>query len=71
MQKERLKTLGINIKAERVRKELSQEELAELVHTSRNTISFIETAKQNPSILKIIDIAKALKIDINVLIKDV
>lgn len=71
MKNNRLKTLGLNIKAERIRKEISQEKLAELVDTSRTTISYIETARQNPTILKIIDIAKALNVDINVLTKDV
>ena len=68
---ERLKTLGLNIKFARMKKGISQEELAELVDTSRITISFIETAQQNPTILKIIDIAKVLDIDINELIKNV
>lgn len=68
---ERLKTLGLNIKVARLRKNMSQEELAELTDTSRITISFIETARQNPTILKVIDIAKALDVDINELIKSV
>lgn len=68
---ERLKTLGLNIKFARMKKGISQEKLAELVDTSRITISFIETARQNPTILKIIDIAKVLDIDINELIKNV
>ncbi len=67
----RLKALGLNIKFARMRKGISQEELAELVDTSRTTISFIETARQNPTVLKVIDIAKALDIDINELTKSV
>ena len=54
-----------------MKKGLSQEQLAEIVETSRMTISFIETARQNPTILKVIDIAKALDVDINELIKSV
>lgn len=69
MVKERLRTLGLNIKMARMRKNISQEELAELVNTSRTTISMIETARQNPTILKVIDIAKVLEIDINEIIK--
>ena len=68
MTNERLKTLGLNIKFARMKKGISQEEL---VDTSRITISFIETARQNPTILKIIDIAKALDVDINELTKSV
>ncbi len=71
MSNERLKTLGLNIKFARMKRGISQEELAELVDTSRITISFIETARQNPTILKVIDIARALNIDINELLKDV
>ena len=71
MVNKRLKTLGLNIKFARMKKGISQEELAERIDTSRITISFIETARQNPTILKIIDIAKALDIDINELTKSV
>ncbi|MBP7211976.1 helix-turn-helix transcriptional regulator [bacterium] len=71
MRDERLKQLGLNIKMERIKKGLSQEELAEIVNTSRNTISMIETAKQHATILKIVDIAKALEIDINTLIANI
>lgn len=71
MTKNRLKNLGINIKSERLRKGFSQEELAEKCDISRNSISLIETGKLNPTIIKIIDIAKALEVDVNTLIKDV
>ena len=42
----RLKTLALNIKFARMKKGISQEELAELIDVSRTAISFIETAKQ-------------------------
>ncbi len=67
----RLKNLGINIKSERLRKNISQESLAEKTNISRNLVSLIETGKINPTILKVIDIAKVLKVDINVLIRDI
>ncbi len=67
----RLKNLGINIKSERLRKSMSQEKLAELTNISRNSVSLIETGKINPTILKVIDIANVLEIDINILLKDV
>lgn len=54
-----------------MKKNVSQEELAELVNTSRTIISMIETARQNLTILKVIDIAKVLEIDINEIIKSV
>ena len=71
MKDERLKTFGLNVKMARLRKNISQEELAELINTSRTTICMIETARENPTILKVVDIARVLGIDINELIKDV
>lgn len=70
-EKIRLKNLGINIKSERLRKNLSQERLAELTNISRNSVSLIETCKINPTILKVIDIARVLDVDVNILIKEV
>ena len=70
-EKIRLKNLGINIKSERLRKNLSQERLAELTNISRNSVSLIETGKINPTILKLIDIARVLDVDVNILIKEV
>lgn len=63
-EKIRLKNLGINIKSERLRKNLSQERLAELTNISRNSVSLIETGKINPTILKVIDIARVLDVDL-------
>ena len=71
MDKSRLKNLGINIKSERLRLGISQEELAERTNISRNSVSLIETGKINPTVLKVIDISKALGIDIKLLIKGV
>ena len=70
-EKIRLKNLGINIKSERLRKNLSQERLAELTNISRNSVSLIETCKINTTILKVIDIARVLDVDVNILIKEV
>lgn len=70
-EKIRLKNLGINIKSELLRKNLSQERLAELTNISRNSVSLIETGKINPTILKVIDIARVLDVDVNILIKEV
>lgn len=66
-----LKNLGINIKSERLRRNISQERLAELTNISRNSVSLIETGKINPTILKVIDIARVLDLDINVLLREV
>ena len=69
--KELLKIFGKNVKIERIKKDLTQEQLAEKMDVSQNYIACIETGKQNTSILKIIEIAKALDVDINILIKGV
>ena len=71
LERERLKNLGINIKSERLRKNISQERLAELTNISRNSVSLIETGKINPTVLKVLDIAKVLGTDLNVLTKDI
>ncbi len=67
----RLRNLGINIKSERLRRSISQERLAELTNISRNSVSLIETGKINPTILKVIDIANALDVDIQLLLREV
>ena len=69
--KNRLRNLGINIKSERLRRDISQEKLAELTNISRNSISLIETGKINPTILKVIDIANVLGVDLPLLTRDV
>lgn len=68
---QRLKNIGINIKSERLRRNISQEKLAELTNISRNSVSLIETGKINPTILKVLDIASALNTNISALTKDV
>ena len=69
MYKLNLVNIGRNIKAERVRKGYSQEELAELADTTRHTISLIESGLQHPKILSVLKIATALSLDINELLK--
>lgn len=69
--KKRLKNLGINIKSERLRKGISQEDLAEQCEISRNSVSLIETGKINPTILRVVDIANVLKVDVDTLIRDI
>lgn len=71
MDKIRLKNLGINIKSERLRHNISQERLAELTNMSRNSISLIETGKINPTVLKIVDIAAVLGVSVETLVRDI
>ncbi len=65
------RALGLNIKAERNRKELSQEKLGELVNLSTNSISQIEKGKQIPNAINLYLISKVLGIDINELFKGI
>lgn len=71
MKDERLEILAKNIKAERVRKGLSQLDLALEICVSCNTISQIEQAKQKPSAFIVFDIANALEIPMEDLFKNV
>lgn len=66
-----IRALGLNIRAERNRKELSQAELAEKVNMSENSINAIERGKQIPSAINLYLIAKVLEIDINELFKGI
>ncbi len=71
MRDERLKILAKNIKAERVRKGLSQIELAYSIGVSYNTISQIEQSRQTPSAFIVYDIANTLGISIEELYKNI
>ena len=51
---------NLRLKAARAAKDLCQQELAELVGVSRQTINAIEKGDYNPSIRLCIDICKAL-----------
>ncbi len=64
-----LKSIGKNIKAERVRKGYSQERFAELAGTTRHSISMIESGLQHTKIISLLKIANALELDINELLK--
>lgn len=71
MRDERLSILGDNIRAERMRKRLSQEKLAELIDVNKDSIRKIEVAKQTPSAFIVFDIANALEIPMEELFKNV
>ncbi|VTU07244.1 anaerobic benzoate catabolism transcriptional regulator [Actinobacillus porcinus] len=63
-----LKQLGLSIKLERVRKGLSQEDLAELSGLHRTYIGMVERAERNISVLNLVLIAKALDTSIDTLL---
>ena len=71
MSDERLRILGLNIKIARLKAKISQEQLAEKIGVSRETISMIENGNQNTSVVKILDIAGVLNVEISQLFKDI
>ncbi|MFR1672929.1 MAG: helix-turn-helix domain-containing protein [Candidatus Gastranaerophilaceae bacterium] len=71
MRDKRLKVLGDNIRAERMRKKLSQEALAGLIDVNKDSIRRIENGVQTPSAFIVFDIANALDISYEDLFKNV
>lgn len=65
---ELLKKFGLNVKIERLKKGLTQEQLAELMNIHLTYIARIETGKINMSLGKILELANTLNIDINKLL---
>lgn len=63
-----LKKFGLNVKFERMKKGLTQEQLAELMSIHWTYIAKIETGKVNMSLGKILEIANTLEIDVNKLL---
>ncbi len=58
-----LKKFGKNVKIERIKKDYSQEDFAEILGVSQNYIARIETGKQNMSLGKIAELAESLNVD--------
>lgn len=63
-QDEILKQFGLNVKAERIRKGLTQETFAEKMETDRTYISRIECGRMNMSLKKIVEITNYLGADL-------
>lgn len=59
-----LKKFGKNVKFERIKKDLTQEQLAEKMDVSNNYISGIETGRENMSLGKILELADFIGTDI-------
>ena len=64
----RPKTLGAFIKARRVVLGLHQRELAKRLEMEASTISRLESNRFEPKLSMLVDLAKALKVDVQVLI---
>lgn len=69
--KEAFIIMNNNIKYYRKELKISQQELADRVEVTRQTVSLIELGKDNPTINLCIRIAKALDVDLNKLFWEV
>ena len=68
---ELLKKFGKNVKIARIKKDLTQEQLANIMNVNQNYIATIETGKANMSLAKILELANFLNTNIsNLLIFD-
>ena len=64
-----LKKFGKNVKIERIKKDLTQEKLGEILDVNTNYIACIECGRQNMSLGKVLELANALQTDIENLLK--
>ena len=64
-----LKKFGKNVKIVRIKKDLTQEQLSEILDINQNYIACIECGRQNMSLGKILELANALQVDIETLLK--
>ena len=62
-----LKKFGKLIKIERIKNDLTQEKLAELLNVSTRTVSLIESGLQQPKLFLVIAMSNVLKFDLNIL----
>ena len=63
-----LKKFGKNVKIERIKKDLTQEQLAEIMNVSQNYVANIECGKANMSLGKILELSNFLEIGIDKLL---
>ena len=66
--RELLKNFGKNVKIERIKKDLTQEQFAEILGVSTNYVACVENGRQNMSLGKILELSHALLIEINKLL---
>ena len=60
---------GKNVKLERIKKDLTREQLAEIMGVSVNYLSNIELGKANMSLAKVLELAQFLQTDVNNLLE--
>ena len=63
-----LKKFGKNVKIERIKKDLTQEQLAEIMDVSQNYVANIECGKANMSLAKILELSHFLNVKIEKLL---
>ncbi len=63
-----LKKFGKNVKIQRIKRDYTQEKLAQIMDVSQNYIAGIERGKANMSLVKIYELASYLNVDIKVLV---
>lgn len=66
---ELLKRFGKNVKIERIKKDLTQEQLAETMDVSQNYLACVECGRQNMSLAKVLELSNALGVNIESLLK--
>ena len=64
MRKEELLKFGKNVKIERIKKDLTQEQLAERMGLSANYVARIECGRQNMSLGKVLELSEYLDTEI-------
>lgn len=62
-----LKKVAFNIKIERMKRNLTQSQLAEMINVHEKYIGKIETGRQNLTLKTLFKIAQALEIEMNCL----
>ena len=67
--KELLKQFCKNVKIERIKQDYTQEQFAEKLGVSTNYLACVENGRQNMSLGKILELANAFNIDIEVLLR--
>ncbi|MFA5750805.1 MAG: helix-turn-helix transcriptional regulator [Candidatus Paceibacterota bacterium] len=67
--KDDAKKLGENLKKLRIKKDISQIELARILGVDRSFVSNIENGKNNPTLSTITSLAKVLGVSTNELLK--
>ena len=60
---------GKNVKLERIKKDLTREQLAEIMGVSVNYLSNIELGKANMSLAKVLELAQFLQTNVNNLLE--